>query len=100
MKLEDNFTGSHCFGESRFTLRLNAAKITDYYIKKHFKQKYSELNFLQKTQWKHISISFRSRTRRLERLPVFKYNVLEQKSGFTLGLNAAKSTDYIKKYFK
>ncbi len=30
-----NFTGSNCFGESRFTLRLNAAKNTDY-IKKCF----------------------------------------------------------------
>ncbi len=36
-KLGDNFTGSYCFWESRFTLGLNDAKNTAY-IKKCFKQ--------------------------------------------------------------
>ncbi len=40
-----------------------------------------ELNFLQKTQWVHMSISSSSGARGLERLPFFKYyNVLEWES--------------------
>ncbi len=43
--------------ESRFTLRLNTTKNVDY-IKKYASNKNcSELNFLQKTQWVHMSIS-------------------------------------------
>ncbi len=39
----------------------------------------------------------KSGTRGLERLPPLKYySVLKQESGFTLELNAAKITDYIK----
>ncbi len=34
-----------------------------------------------------------------QRLPFVKYNVLEWESRFILGLTAAQSTDYIKKYF-
>ncbi len=42
-----------------------------------------------------------SRARWLQRLQILKYyNVLEQESRFTLGLNAAKNTDYIKKCLK
>ncbi len=44
--------------ESRFTLRLNAAENTDY-IKNGSNKSCSELNFLQKSQWAHMSISFR-----------------------------------------
>ncbi len=48
----------------------------------------------------HISISLRSGAWKLQRLPYLKYNVLEWESRFTSGLNAAESTDYIKKYFE
>ncbi len=45
----------------------------------------------------HISISPRSGARGLQKLSFLKYyNVLEWESGFTLGLNAAENTDYIK----
>ncbi len=48
-----------------------------------------------------MSISPKSGARGLERLPCFKYyNVLEQESTFTLGLNITEITDYIKKRFK
>ncbi len=56
---------------------------------------------LPRYRWMHISISLRSRARWLQILPFLKYfNVLEWESRFTLGLNAAKNTDYIKKSFK
>ncbi len=50
-------------------------------ILKNNSNKYrSELNFLQKSQWAHMSISPRSEARRLERLPYLKYySVLELK---------------------
>ncbi len=44
-----------------------------------------------------MSISSRSRAKGLERLLRFKYNILKWDSVFTLGLNAAKITDKIKK---
>ncbi len=48
-----------------------------------------------------MSISPRSGARGLERLPCLKqYNVLKQENRLTLGLNAAKGTDYMKKSFK
>ncbi len=57
------------------------------YIKKCFKD-CSELNFLQNSHWAHMSISHRSRTRRLEILPCLKYyNALKWKNslyGWTL----------------
>ncbi len=45
-------------------------------------------------------ISSRSGAKGLERSLCFKYNVLKWDSAFTLGLNAAKITDKIKKRFK
>ncbi len=42
---------------SRFTLELNAAKITDYNKKDASNKSCSELNFLQKSQWARMSIS-------------------------------------------
>ncbi len=50
----------------------------------------------------HISISRRSRGRGLQRLSFLKYyyNVLEWESRFTLEMDAAKITDYIRKFFK
>ncbi len=59
----------------------------------------SELNFQRKTWLMYISIFTRSRARNLQRLPFLKYNVLEQESWLTLGLNAAESTNYIEKCF-
>ncbi len=57
-----------------------------------------KLNFLQKTQWAHMSISCRSKARGLLRLPCLKqYNVLKWESRFTLRLSAAKNMDNIKK---
>ncbi len=52
--------------ESRFTLGLNTVNNNDY-IEKCFKQNCTDLNFLQKTQWKHISIYSRSGGRELQR---------------------------------
>ncbi len=48
----------------------------------------SELNFLQKTQWKHISIFLGIGPRGLQRLPFLKYDLLEWEAG--------KCTDYIR----
>ncbi len=49
----------------------------------------------------HMSISHRSGDRGLERYASLKYfNVEKQKSRFTLGLDAAKNTNHIKKRFK
>ncbi len=48
-----------------------------------------------------MSIIPRGGVRGLERLPCFKYYyVLKQESTFTLRLNTAKITNYIKKRFK
>ncbi len=61
----------------------------------------SKLNFLKKPQWMHIFISPRSGARGLQTLPCLKYyNVLQWESKFTLWLNGAKNTDYIKNCFK
>ncbi len=47
-----------------------------------------------------MSTSSRSGARGLKRLPSLKYyNVLKWEIKFTLGLNADKITDYIKKLF-
>ncbi len=59
------------------------------------------LNFVQKSKWVHMSISPKRGVKDLQRLISFKcYKVLKWESRFTLGLNAAKNTDYIKKSFK
>ncbi len=51
----------------------------------------SELNFLQKTQWTHVSISSRNEATGFQRLPLLKYyHVLEWKSRLALGLNVKK----------
>ncbi len=48
-----------------------------------------------------MSISPRSSSKGLQRLPCFKHNnVLKWESSFNLGLNTAKITDYIKNCFK
>ncbi len=74
----------------KFTFGLKIAKNTDY-IEKCFKQKLSRTKFpLKKPLCRHISIYPSSGARSLQRF-AFK---------FTLGLEAAKNTDYIKKYFK
>ncbi len=100
MKLGDNFTGSYCFWESRFTLRLNSAKNTDH-IKKRFKQKLCQIKFPMNNSVEELFLSpSRIGARGLQTLPFFKYNVLKWETRFTLGLNAAKSTDYNKTYFK
>ncbi len=77
--------------ESMFSLRLSAAKSNNY-IKNDLNKSCAELNFLQKTRWKHISLYTRSRVGRegLQRFAILKYNALEWKSKFTLRLNAAK----------
>ncbi len=63
----------------------------------------SELNFLQKkkkeNQWPHISISPRSGTGEAPKICVFEILCSEMRK-FTLQLNAAKITNYNKKYFK
>ncbi len=49
-----------------FTLGLNDAENTDYMKKKVSNKSCSELNFLQKSQWAHMSISSGSGTRVLQ----------------------------------
>ncbi len=61
---------------------------------------YWELNFIQKSQRAHVSISCRSGVKELERLLSLKCNVLKCESRFTLGLNNAKNMHYVKKCFK
>ncbi len=57
----------------------------------------SELNFVQESQWAHMPIPLKSGARGLERLPSLKYYyVLKRESRFTLRLNDAKNTHYIK----
>ncbi len=52
-------------------------------------------------QWTHISISPGSGAKNFQRLPFFKYyHKLEWESKFILRLDAAKTTDDIKKFFK
>ncbi len=56
------------------------------------------MNFLQKNQWAHMSISPGSGASGLQGLPCLKhFNVLQWESRFALQLNAAKTTEYIKK---
>ncbi len=53
---------------------------------------------LQKSHWVHMSIFPQSGTTRLERLIWLKYyNVQQRQIIFTLGSNAAKNTEFIKK---
>ncbi len=66
--------------------------------KKGSSKSFLELNSLQKSHRVHMSISPRSGARLLERLMWLKYyNVQKRQIIFTLGLNAAKNTDFIKK---
>ncbi len=61
----------------------------------------SELNFVQKSPWAHMSISHRSRAWELERLIWLKYYiVLKRQITFNLRLNTAKNTHHLKKSFK
>ncbi len=61
----------------------------------------SALNSLQKSPWEHLCISFQSGARRLEGFPSSKYyNVQKWESRFTLRLDVAKNTHYIRKRFK
>ncbi len=84
--------------KSRLTLGLNATEITDYRRKASSKS-YSELNFVQKSQWVHAFISPKSGDRGLQTLPCFEFYSLRkwESSRSTLGFNIAKITDYIKK---
>ncbi len=79
----------------KFTLMLDTAKNTDY-TKKRFKQMLSKIKFPSKNVAGHMSISSMSSAGGLQRLTFLKYNVLQLESRFTLGLNTAKNTDYMK----
>ncbi len=61
-----------------------------------------ELNFLQKTHLKHISIYPRNGDGDFQKFAIFEilFNAQELKSRFILGLNAGKDIDYIEKCFK
>ncbi len=56
---------------STFTFSLNDTEITDY-IKHRTNKSCWELNFIQKSQWAHISISLMSGARGLQKLICFK----------------------------
>ncbi len=54
------------------------------------------LNFIQKNQWTHMSISLWSGDRELQRQSCLTYyNVNKRENRFTLGLDTAKNTHYI-----
>ncbi len=59
--------------ESRFTLGQTTAENT-HFMKKASNKNCSEFNFLQKTQWAHMSIYLGSGDKGLQRLPCFKYS--------------------------
>ncbi len=60
-----------------------------------------ELNFVQKSQRVHMSISPQSGAKGLERLIWLKcFIVLKRQITFNLGLTATKNVYYIKKRFK
>ncbi len=59
--------------ESRFTLWLNASENTHFIKKKASNKNLCVFNFLQKTQWMHLSIYLRNGDRELRRLPCLKY---------------------------
>ncbi len=78
----------HSNDEVRNTFGMNTAEIT-------------ELNFVGESQWAYMSTPPRSGAGGLERLPSLKhYNALKQNNTFTLELNTAKNTHYIKKCLK
>ncbi len=83
--------------ESRFSLELNSAKNSDFY-KKCFKQKLFRMKFLTRTSGTHNSTFPKSGSRGFRILLFLKYyNALEWKSKSSVGLNAAKNTDFMKK---
>ncbi len=78
--------------KNSFKLGLNAAKNT-HQIKKASNKSCLKLNFLQKSPRVHMSTSFQSAGRRLQRSVCLKsYNVQKWEIRFTLGLNTAKNT--------
>ncbi len=82
--------------KNRFTLRLDAAENT-HHIKKGSNECCSELNFVQKSPWAHMSNSLRVELRgwAVDRYPY--YNWEKWKSRFTLRLDAAENMYCIKK---
>ncbi len=71
--------------------------------KKSSNKSSSKLNFVQKSSQAHMSIPLhpKSGARGLDRLIWLKYNfALKLQITFSLGLNAAKNTHYIKKSIK
>ncbi len=59
---------------------------------------YWALNSLQKSLWERMSICLQSGAKGLQRLICFKYySVLKWESWFSLGLDAAKNTHYMRK---
>ncbi len=83
-----DFIGS--FYLQLYLLGPNAAKINDC-IKSGSNKSCFGINFLQKTQWTHISIFPRGGDGRLQRWKFFKYyNIIEWESTFTLWLEHCK----------
>ncbi len=69
--------------------------------KKAWSESCWEFNFLQKTQWAHVSISPKCGARGLERLLCLKYyNVLKRENRLTLKLNVVKNSDHMKENLK
>ncbi len=57
--------------QCRFTLKLNTAK-NMHYVKSFLNKSCSELNFVQKSQWAHMSVFLSSGARELPKIAVFK----------------------------
>ncbi len=69
--------------------------------KKALNKSCSELNFVQRSPRAHMSISPMGGAMGLQRSVCLKcYNAQKREIRFTLGLNAAKNTHYMKKGFE
>ncbi len=71
MKLGDNFTGSYCFWESRYTFRQNTAKNTDY-IKKCFKHKLFRIKFPTKKSMEAYLYLFQEWSQEIPKIVIFE----------------------------
>ncbi len=86
---------------SRFTQRLHAAKNMHYISKNASNKSCWAVNFVQKSQWTHMSISHQMELGAPKIPHPLKYcNAQKWESRFTLGLDVAENTQYIQKCFK
>ncbi len=86
------------FWDSRFALRMNATKITDYF-KECFKQKLLRIKFPTNNLLDAYLYLPQEWSSGFQRFPFLKcYDVLEYESRFTIRMDVTKNTDYTKNY--